>query len=105
LGSKQESRSGWLAEFADERGFVVFAMDWTGFMEDDVLPITFMLASISQEKLNPSHFTIVSERAVQGMVEQMLGTKLVKTALGEHELLQHEGSKLIDPDRVWYYGI
>jgi hypothetical protein len=92
-------------------------MDWTGFDEDDVLPITFMLASLSQEKLNPSDFAIVSERAAQGMVEQMLGTRVVQQVLVdddafkfEHTVEEEGGpavvhSPLIDPEKVYYYGI
>jgi hypothetical protein len=64
-----------------------------------------MLSSLSQEKLNPSDFAIVSERAVQGMVEQMLGTKLVKQELASHDELKVDGQALVDGDRVFYYGI
>lgn len=104
FGSKEDARSGWLAELADRGGFSVFAMDWTGLSGADFVPIAFMMASTRQDKLNPTDFAMVPERTGQGIVESLLGTRLVKTTLGDDPKMQSEGRRLIDPDRVWFYG-
>ncbi len=108
LGGKGEARSGWLAEYADERGFVIWAQDWTGFMEDDVAGITFMLAQNDANRVNPSHFAIVSERSQMGMVEKVLGMRLMSTVLVNDPAFKmgEEGSEVavVDASKRYYYG-
>ena len=103
-GSKGEANGGYLREMADRYGFILFAMDWTGFMEDDRLGITLMLGALDEAHTNASHFGIVSERASQGLVEKVVGLRMMLTDMVDHPDFQHEGQSLIDPDRRYYYG-
>lgn len=109
LGGKGEAYSGWLADFANERGFVILALDWTGFMGDDTAGITFMLAQNNPERVNPSDFAIVSERSQMGMVEKVLGMRLMSTVLVDDPAFAFdpgEGDpvKVVDGSRRYYYG-
>ncbi|MCA9711302.1 MAG: hypothetical protein KDK70_36020, partial [Myxococcales bacterium] len=104
LGDKGEARTGWLARMADTYGFVIFAMDWTGFMEDDVPGITFMLASANGDDTNPSHFAIIPERSMQGMMEQVLGLRVMREVLSKDPLLAVGSTPVVDPGKGYYLG-
>ena len=104
LGSKGEARGGYLANMADEHGFVIFAQDWTGFMEDDVGGITFMLASNDANKVNPSHFAMISERSMQGMMQKVLGMRMMRTAMVDDPAFIFDDVKVLDPTTSHYYG-
>lgn len=103
LGGRGEVNSGYLAEMADRHGFILYAQDWTGFAEDDVNGITFMIVQ------DPTYFSIIPERSMQGMVEQILGMRLAMTKLvDDAKFIFPDASeapqKVIDPSRPYYDG-
>lgn len=98
LGGRGEVYGGYLAEMADREGFILYAQDWTGFMEDDVNGITFMIVE------DPTYFNIIPERSMQGMMEKVLGLRMVMTDLVNDPELTFDAQKVIDPARPFYYG-
>ncbi|MCB9780410.1 MAG: hypothetical protein H6742_17730 [Alphaproteobacteria bacterium] len=99
LGDQSEVYSGSLAELADEAGYLLGAVDWTGMKKQDRGAITLM---ISQD---PGRFAIIPERTLQGFVEHALFTRLVTGPLAEDPLLMEGEVSLVDPDDVVFYGI
>ncbi len=98
LGSRGEVNSGYLADMADRDGFILYAQDWTGFMEDDVNGVTFMIVQ------DPTYFNIIPERSMQGMMEQVLGMRMMITSMVEDEKFTFDGAKVIDPSQPYYDG-
>lgn len=95
---------GYLAKLANERGFVILGMSWTGFADDDAIPITFMLAAADPDTLNTSDFAIVPQRSSQGMVEFALGMRMMITDMVSDPELVFDGVEVIDPARPYYVG-
>jgi hypothetical protein len=104
LGSREEANTGWLSRFADERRYVVAATDWTGMSEDDVGEITLMLVT------DVSNFAIIPERSMQGYLQALAMTRLVKGGLADDDAVKfedpdtHEMVSVLDPDRIGFYG-
>ncbi len=99
LGGQGEVGSGYLGEMANEQGFVLFAVDWTGMKEDDVDDITLMLVN------EIDRFAIIPERTHQGFVEFAVAMEMMITVMvDDPHLAAAGGGSLIDPDRRYYYG-
>ncbi len=98
LGGRSEARTGYLSQMADDFGWIVLAMDWTGFASIDVPGISLTMA------LDPTDFAFVAERSHQGMIEYMLGLRLAMGDLATDEALTFDGQAVIDPSRPFYYG-
>ncbi|MFT5681926.1 MAG: hypothetical protein ACI8RZ_002844 [Myxococcota bacterium] len=98
LGGRSEVESSFLGQLADDNGMVVFAADWTGMKFADTGPITLALIQ------DPHMFSTVPERTMQGFVEfTMLATLMSGDMVGEAQLTV-EGTPLIDPERLYFYG-
>lgn len=98
LGHRDEAKTGWLSDLADREGFVVVATDWLGMSQTDVPAISLMLSS------DLSGFGIIPERSHQGYVQQIALTHLVTGALADDPAVQFDGTGVVDPDDVVYYG-
>jgi hypothetical protein len=102
LGGYGEAEAGWLAQFINEHGYVVFASNWKGMAFEDTFAIIDMINT------RPGAFNIVPERSVQGFVEFMAAAKVMKGALADDDAVKFpdaEGASVIDPERLHYYGI
>lgn len=105
LGGQGEVQNGYLSEFADTHGYIIFATDWTGMKEEDAGPISLMLVT------DLAKFAMIPERSQQGFVEKLATMKMMKgVMLSEPELMEPDPDdesamvSLIDPDRAYYYG-
>ena len=102
LGDLSEARTGWLSSFANDHGYVVFAMTWTGMSELDVGPIVLMLAS------DISDFGLLPERCQQGFVEWVYGLRMMQTSFVDDPSMLYgdPGAEisLIDGAPIGYYG-
>jgi len=98
LGSRDEARTGWLSDLANQNGWIVVATDWTGMSEEDVGEIVFMSAD------DPSKFAIIPERGMQGMVQQLFLMPLIHGDLMDDPVMAVDGVGLIHPTEVGYYG-
>jgi hypothetical protein len=102
LGGYGEAQAGWLARFINENGYVVFASTWKGMSGADQLAIIDMLNT------RPGAFNIIPERSVQGFVEFMAAAKVMRGAMADDDAVKFpnaEGTSVIDPDTMHYYGI
>ena len=103
LGGQDEVESGYLGEMANQRGFVIFASDWTGMKSEDSDAIVQMILT------GIDRFAIIPERSQQGFSEFFVTAKLMRTAMVSDAATQVEDSSgnmvpVIDPDTLYYYG-
>ena len=98
LGDRGEARTGWLSEFADREGLIVFAMNWTGMSTIDATPIALMIAT------DLSNFRFIPERSQQGLVEFSVGARMMQTSMVGHEELTYDGVSLLEGLPIGYYG-
>ncbi len=103
LGSRSEVGNGYLGEFANNYGYILFAVDWTGMKSEDVSAISLMLVT------EIDHFSILPERTLQGFSEFAVAMRLMAGRMVEDENLQAVDANgnnisLIDPDLRYYYG-
>ena len=50
-------------------------------------------------------FRIIPDRLTQGIVNELLLMRFIKTVLYDHPLLRFGGKTVIDPAEVYYYGV
>ena len=98
LGSRSEVESSYLGELADDNGYIVFAADWTGMKFADSGPITLSLIT------SPHLFSTVPERTMQGFVEFTMLADLMRGGLVDDAQLTVDGTALIDPEHLYFYG-
>jgi len=98
LGGYDEARTGYLREMADEYGFIILAQNWTGFYNEDYVPIVGNLTRA------PGNFAAINERSMQGLVEKVLGSRFVREALSADDAGSFDGTSVISTDTVYYYG-
>jgi hypothetical protein len=100
LGDRGEVNAGNLRTLADTYGFVLGATDWQGFSENDVGAIVGFLGDLSG-------FTKLSERLHQGVLNQLVLARLMRSPAGfaSHAAFRVGDVPLIDTEAVYYYGI
>lgn len=92
FGSRAEARNGWLREFAQRKGFVIFACDMQGMSEADIAVWGVALTG------DVSLFARLAEKPLQGIVNHLAIARAMKAWSLDAEGLA------IDPERVTYYG-
>ncbi|MEC9391467.1 MAG: hypothetical protein VX944_15450 [Myxococcota bacterium] len=103
LGGQGEVTNGYLSEFANDHGYILFAVDWTGMKGEDSGPISLMLVQEIHK------FAMIPERSQQGFVEFLAAMEMMTGPMTNDEHLMAPDSEgtmvsLIDPDRTHYYG-
>jgi hypothetical protein len=101
LGGREEANNGWLREMADRTGFAILACDLQGMSTIDGLTWVGTLTT------EGGRFPELQELAWQGVVNQLVQQRLVKTSLAEDpdpRLRRDDGALAWDPSTVWYYG-
>lgn len=101
LGDEREAEAGWLKRFADENRFIVIAGRQTGMCTEDYAAVGVMLAR------DVSGFPTLPERLHQGILENLLLTRLILGGLREDPEFVIDGTPLLDGDasKVAWYGI
>ncbi len=103
LGGQSEVHAGYLSDLANDNGYVIVAVDWTGMKSSDVDDITLMIVGEIER------FAMIPERSHQGFAEFVAAMQLVTGELAQSEYLTVEGDdgstvSLVDPDTRYYYG-
>lgn len=104
LGDQGEVRGGYLAEMANDYGWILFAVDWTGMKDEDIGDISLMLVN------QIDRFAMIPERSQQGFVEFLCAMRLMSGPMTSEAALTfaHPDSgemiNVIDPDHRYYYG-
>ncbi len=97
LGSQDEVLH--VAQFADDKGFVMFATDWIGMAMDDVTGISSV--AVSGDFARFSH---TPDRLRQGFVNALLAMRMVTGKLATDPAVMFHGASVIDPTARYYYG-
>jgi hypothetical protein len=104
LGSQGEVQSSYLARLADDNGYVIIAVDWTGMKNEDFEAIVTMMVD------DIDRFSIIPERSQQGFVEKLAAMRMISGALAQDDALlaphpdSGDPTVIIDPERRYYYG-
>lgn len=101
LGDHGEADNDWLRTMADRTGFAILACDMEGM--NTAIAATWLGVLIA----DGGRFPDLQQLAWQGVVNQLVQERLVKTSLageGDPRLLRGDGRLAWDPDTVWYYG-
>jgi hypothetical protein len=101
LGGAEEADNDWLRTMADRLGFAILACDMQGMSTVDG---TTWVGTLVTEG---GRFPELQELAWQGVVNQLVEQRLVKTSLADDpdpRLRRGDGALAWDPDTVWYYG-
>ncbi|MFO0681697.1 MAG: hypothetical protein U0234_06590 [Sandaracinus sp.] len=99
LGSRDESESGWLGEFADESQLVVVAVDWWGLSGEDIPRATGSIGNLSR-------LPATTERLAQGLFNflAIVRSLIVDGQCQQLPELQINGHLAFDPDERYYHG-
>lgn len=84
---------------AQELGSVVIATDWIGLSGGDLQRL------IQQVVPNINRVTLVTDRLLQSVVNNLTLTELAVGALSRDMRVRTGSAGLIDPSRVYYYGV
>ncbi len=100
LGGKSEANTGWLADFANERNFLVIAIDMEGMNEE---------AAVTWFSLLPSDLStapLLSEWPHQGIMNHLAIQRMVKGRLFKDTDPRYTkaGAPYYDRDRLYYHG-
>ena len=101
LGRRAEADNGWIRDMADRLGFAILATNMQGMDQEAQAVWGDVLL------MEGGRFPTLKELAFQGVVNQLVQQRMVKTSLAEsaETLLHREGGELAwDPTTVWYYG-
>lgn len=104
LGDQGEVHASYLAEMANDYGWLLFAVDWTGMKGDDVGAVSLMLVNEIER------FAMVPERSQQGFVEFLCAMRLMTGPMTTDPNLTFvhpktgESVNVVDPDTRYYYG-
>ncbi len=93
-----EAGSDFLRQMANELCLVVIATDWFGMSEDALAGAALALGDASK-------LINFGERIIQGIVNQITLEQLIRGPLGQAPELTIDTERLLDPQRVVFYGI
>eukprot|EP00054_Salpingoeca_dolichothecata_P016522 m.96985 g.96985 ORF g.96985 m.96985 type:complete len:639 (-) comp22014_c0_seq1:116-2032(-) len=99
FGSQSEVNTGYLDAEADKYGYVIGAVDEIGLSYIDEVPVGYMMLT------NLSNFPIIPDRLHQGVLNELLLTRLMtsdKFVNDPHVVFN--GKSVIDPTKRYYYG-
>lgn len=101
LGRLAEANNGWIREMADRLGFAILACNMQGMDE--------LIQNVWGEVLvqEGGRFPHIKELPYQGVINQLVQQKLVKTTLATDDdarFRRTDGELAWDPTTVWYYG-
>lgn len=84
---------------AEQSGAVVVATDWIGLSGDDQSLL------VTQVVPNINRVTLVTDRLVQSLVNNLSLIELSVGAMGRDPMVRLATGNVIDPTRVYYYGV
>src|SRR5262249_17229151 len=98
LGSSDEVTAGNLRTLANTYGFVMAATDWQGFASADLPTVLGFIGELSG-------FRKLSERLHQGILNQLVLARLLKSPSGfaSHPAFIYGGTPVIDTSDVFWY--
>eukprot|EP01100_Stratorugosa_tubuloviscum_P012033 TRINITY_DN5537_c0_g1_i1.p1 TRINITY_DN5537_c0_g1~~TRINITY_DN5537_c0_g1_i1.p1 ORF type:complete len:682 (-),score=300.76 TRINITY_DN5537_c0_g1_i1:1732-3777(-) len=99
FGSQAEIKQDFLQKLGYEKEYNLVATNWWGLSEEDIVKVAEMIA------LNLSNFDIIPDRCQQGVLNNLILTKLLKSQKFINDpTLNFLGHSVIDPNKIDYYG-
>lgn len=98
LGSHTEGLGSHLAELADSKHYVVFAVDWIGMAEPDA---QFILTRVLG---NFANFRAVTDRLHQGILNALLAMRMMSGRFARDPNVMFNGRSAIDSSTRYYRG-
>ncbi len=101
LGRRGEANNGWIREMGNRFGFSHIAVNMQGMDQTDT---AYWGANLNND---PASFPWVTEKAMQGILNQMAVVRMMKGRFlldEDPRLTLDDGQPLYDPERVYYYG-
>jgi hypothetical protein len=98
FAKRDEVHDEYLGQLAQENGFILMAMGWTGMTLRDSPTITLMLVE------DPTEFAMIPERVMQSYVEWIYAARVVQGVMTQDDALTVDGQSLVHPDQLSFYG-
>ncbi len=98
LGDIKEAQGRYMRQIAQDLCMVVLATDWRGMSSSD-------LASAGLTFNEMSKASAFGERIVQGVLSFLALTQLARGSMATDLLIDDEGNSIVDPTKIYYYGI
>ncbi len=98
LGDASQAGGGSTRPLAGLECLVVYGTDFRGFSEQDISNLALTLNDFNKQKL---FFPV----QMQGVVNHIILTETAQGPMAESLFVDDEGNSLVDPSKVYYYGI
>jgi hypothetical protein len=98
LSEHEEGMDSYLAELADQKGYVVFSVDWIGLAENDS---NYIAGTVLQDM---AKFRSVTDRLHQALVNALLAMRMMKGRFAREPMAMFGGASAIDPTHAYYRG-
>jgi hypothetical protein len=98
FGDIKEAQGRYMRSIAADLCMVVLGTEWRGMAERDIAGAALALNDASK-------LIAFGERIIQGIVSYITLAQLARGAFATELLVDGEGTSLVDPSRVYYYGI
>lgn len=99
FGGTSETEGGFIRRLANDHGYVIIGINWWG---QETADIPNVISGILDDTSNAGDFT---DRVHQGLINQIGVTYALKGALMDVPEMQVDGTRIYDPDQIYYYGI
>jgi len=99
FGGTSETEGGFIRRLAADHRYVIIGINWWGQETADIPDV------ISGILDDTSHAVDFTDRVHQGLINQIGVTYALKGALMDTPEMQVNGTRLYDPDQIYYYGI
>lgn len=100
LGSRDQVKGSAFRKFANDYNYILFAVDWIGMAEDDVITILTLLSTG-----NLHDFQAIPDRGSQGILNFILATRMMLGDFAQDPSLVYQGNKpLFDTSVAYYFG-
>lgn len=88
-----------LGDFANRHNMIIFAFDWIGMSDEDVLPIGGLLSGGDL-----SAFETLPSRLLQSHVNAVLGMRMMMGGMVDDPIMETPVGSAINPDERYYFG-
>lgn len=99
FGGTGETEGGFVRRLANDHGYVIIGINWWG---QETADIPDVIGDIMDDTSNAGNFT---DRTHQGLINQIGVTYALKGGLMDAPEMQVDGTRIYDPDQIYYYGI
>ncbi len=89
--------SGLLQDVAEENCAIIVAGDFVGLTSDQLATVAFAMNDLNKAPA-------ITEKLAQSIIDFIALARIARGPFRESDLFKYNGTELIDPDRVYYFG-